>query len=550
LEALRAGKATGFAPTRGPTGTITRPGAKTFKDPGGYGYQEPEAAKIAAKTLATQAEEPTGSITEVYGEEWAGQARQGLSEDWIRANVNPKTGKTYAEEKRARQDKKIDDALKTGFVPAESYLQDAEDLSLGEKISGINEQIAETADRISGTYDWKGEQISKSELIRRLKGQLGRERAGTTTGTTAGEAPTGDVPQAPDVAPPSTIDYGSILKTIETSIGKRSKQILDKLEEYFPTEGTFDAEAKINALYPELPQRVTEIDTELASLWNRYQTLDLEAEQRLAPMSFIRGEKAIIERQYNIEKQTLLMEREAMVGDYERAVDRAKTVLDLETEYEKEQRENKMFAVQYLMDQANEEERRLYEVSLLQLQREQSLADEKYEAKQSEIDDIQKIVSATPEAFIGKGWPKSVEKALRIVGEWNAKAEVPTTKVVGGELYQWNPSTKAWEVVAGAPATRAGRSTLMASLRSDVDAAISTGDYPRLHPTRDDLVNVLVENYPELSRADIVSEVYLKIAPPGATQAGQTPNIVQRTTRAIEKAGGQAYSFFSSLFKR
>ncbi len=185
-------------------------------------------------------------------------------------------------------------------------------------------------------------------------------------------------------------------------------------------------------LLPAIPTRLGEIDKELANLRTSYQQGDLEIQNQQVPMHLMVGQQAALSRQYEIKKQGILAEREVIQGDYDRATIRAKTILDLEREDAQVQREAEKTAINYLWQEVSQEEKNQLELYKYALEQQNKLADRQYKQQEEELDDIVSIMAKSPQAFFGKGMPKSIEEAITIAGGEKAI----TTRTVEEKNYQ------------------------------------------------------------------------------------------------------------------
>jgi len=220
------------------------------------------------------------------------------------------------------------------------------------------------------------------------------------------------------VTPSETISPAELIEKFGAT--KIRKEVEDLMKE-FKESSRVPITEKVEELLPSVPQRVKDIDTQLAKMRTSYELGMQKIEDQPIPMPLIIGQQRSLQRQYEIKRQGLLREREALMGDYDRAVERTKLILDLEREQREEQREAQKMAIKYLMERADEAERRALEAYNYALDRQAELEDRIYKEKQREIEEIERIVSRTPEAFVGKEWPKTLEKALQIEGEYLVK---------------------------------------------------------------------------------------------------------------------------------
>jgi len=198
---------------------------------------------------------------------------------------------------------------------------------------------------------------------------------------------------------------------------------------------------------PEVPQRVKEIDQELARLWTSYQLGREQIEQQPIAMPLIVGQQAALQRQYEIKRQGLLLEREALMGDYDRATRRAEMILDLEKEQRQEERENQRLAIQIMSQWASADEQIMLNAYEQALNRQEKLEDRLYQEQRDNYRDILQVAASNPLEFsraVAKyGFPKTPEEAIRMIGEFKvAKPE-----------YAPPTSYREW-VLAGKPGAR------------------------------------------------------------------------------------------------
>ena len=153
-------------------------------------------------------------------------------------------------------------------------------------------------------------------------------------------------------------------------------------------------------------------------------------------MPLILGQQRALERQYQIRRQGLLLEREALMGDYDRAVRRAEAILELEREQRREERENQRLAIQIMMDAADREERLMLSALERALDRAEKVEERDFLLARQELDDIRSFMAAHPletSRYVAKyGWPRTFDELVRGVGEFMApRGELRTVPGVG-----------------------------------------------------------------------------------------------------------------------
>lgn len=252
------------------------------------------------------------------------------------------------------------------------------------------------------------------------------------TGTTP-ITPIGELPEPP-TTPTTFIDYETIYSQIATKITTGREDLWSKIKSTLGIGETKEsAEDIIKRLYPDLPTKVTDIDTQLARLKTSYELGREKIEAEPMAMPLIMGEQAALGRQYEIKRQGLLLERDALMGDYDRAVDRARAVLGLEREQKAEERANQQTAIDFMLSTAEAEEALALEGIRATLARQETMEERKYQQQLSEISDIRNVIASAPEAFIGQKWPSSFEDAIRMKGQY--KAGLPTAEVANVDYW-------------------------------------------------------------------------------------------------------------------
>jgi len=375
-------------------------------------------------------------------------------------------------------------------IPAESVLAPEAPMSREEKMAAIQQEIQRISQTISG-------------LTPKVQAAVSAARP-TTTAREREEEP--EVPEGyirdpehgrlikiEDTEPkPPAINHQEIVNDLLKNIQNIRGDLAQDIKDILATSSTETAQQIIDRLYPELPEKVTELDQKLAQLDTQYR---LQREQIMAqpyPGGILRGQEALAYRQYEIKRQGLLMEREALMGDYDRAVERANTVLGLEMKMREEERENQRLAIDLLMQEADTEEAIQLEMFKRQLDRAEEGERREYEQAIKELDAITAIMAKDPAAFIGYGMPKSVDEAIRIAGERQAALEAfdmemelaklasttipaPKTLTTDEGIFQWDTATGRWvDTGLDKPKTKAEREVAAEALYnlSRIDKAI------------------------------------------------------------------------------
>ena len=147
-------------------------------------------------------------------------------------------------------------------------------------------------------------------------------------------------------------------------------------------------------------------------------------------MSFIRGEQALAERQYEVKRQGLLLEREALMGDYDRMVDRAEIVLGLEQQQKQDAREDQRTAINFMMQTASGQEQLFLARFERQLGRQDEADQRIYEERIREQSDIRSIAASDPVAFAkyvaAEGYPKTFNEVAAGIGRYKEVEGVGT----------------------------------------------------------------------------------------------------------------------------
>lgn len=294
------------------------------------------------------------------------------------------------------------------------------------------------------------------EVAGQVSGIAGR--VATEGITKAGEVlvePT-EVPEAPP-APP--VDYTTQIATADAyskfleDWAKRQETLWGRIKGAIGVAPTETAEETIARIMPEVPARVTELDVEISREWTSYQQGLVGIERRMIgrPGVVMRGEQALLSRQHTIRRMGLLMERDALMGDYDRAMDRAKMVLGLEQQQRQEEREDQRLAIQFMMQTASAQEALYLAGFERQLDRQDTLEDREYKEAIAAQSEIKSVAASDPIAFgryvAARGYPRTSEELLAGIGEF-ARPEAPTF-VPGTEgQYQqvYNPATGQYEI--------------------------------------------------------------------------------------------------------
>ncbi len=152
--------------------------------------------------------------------------------------------------------------------------------------------------------------------------------------------------------------------------------------------------------------------------------------------------------------QSDILALQNQLSEAQNAADRAVDLLykDREAKY------NATIAkINLLRPQVEKEEQRYLNQLKLQLAREQdALAQAKHEQSQIQNIKLQAIEAGitNPNVLAAIGRATSLDQATQILGTNIPQAtqvETPTTRTVGGDLYQWNPSTGGWNLAIKSP---------------------------------------------------------------------------------------------------
>lgn len=208
----------------------------------------------------------------------------------------------------------------------------------------------------------------------------------------------------------------------------------------------------VNKIMPEVPERVKQLDLDLGKLRTDYQNSNLTTENRLAPMGYIRGEQALLQRQYEIKKEGMLLEREALMGDYDRASQRASMMLDIQKEQTEQNMANQQMAINFLLQSSQGEDQIMLQGLQYSLEQAQKLEDRKYaetkETQTSIIDILSKNPISAAKYIAKNGYPKTVAEAMSIGKDTDLQ-------VIGSAesgYYSFDPATgKTSPIVSGAP---------------------------------------------------------------------------------------------------
>lgn len=257
------------------------------------------------------------------------------------------------------------------------------------------------------------------------------------------------------LTPPETDLSNSVsklLKDLETGADTLTGRGATQLSE----EEKQGVQAKIQALTAkngELKTKLAEIDALTAS----YQLANQQEEGRPQTLSRLQGAQAQNYKMYLAQKNLLTSEASfiqsealSLAGQAEaaqKAADRAVDLLyaDRESAYNA-----KIAKLNILLPQLEKEEARYAGAVQMYLQNQATALSE---AKQNKKDitsvKLQAISAGITDASVLTkiGNAKSYDEALQILGTSMPKvAKVPETREVGGNLYQWNPTTGKWDL--------------------------------------------------------------------------------------------------------
>lgn len=200
----------------------------------------------------------------------------------------------------------------------------------------------------------------------------------------------------------------------------------NQIKEFFkPTQPQETAQAQVDRLIPDNDPRITELDTQLANLQTQFQQELDNISQRGETLQFVRGQQERFERQFRLQEQNLLLRRDALVGDFERATERGKLILGIEREQREDEREDRKLALDIMFAEADAQEAVFLTQLRSQLDLEASRELATFEQSIADQDEIQRLVNENQEAFSahfqsGGSMPKSVSAALSIASQFNA----------------------------------------------------------------------------------------------------------------------------------
>jgi len=231
---------------------------------------------------------------------------------------------------------------------------------------------------------------------------------------------------APESAPPSTpTPSGTASSQLVAQQTEDRTGLFDKIINYFTgNKSTETPQEIVERILPKEDPRISQIDIDLANLETAYQTGLDDLAQKGETLTFVRGQQEKFQRQYELKRQNLLLKRDAYTGAYDRALQRGRLILDLELEQRKEEREDKKFAIDIMLAQADAEEAVFLTRLRAQLDAEAENDRLTYQSKIDEQNEIQEIISKNQEAFgsfFGGGGtvPKTTDEALRIASKYN-----------------------------------------------------------------------------------------------------------------------------------
>jgi hypothetical protein len=269
--------------------------------------------------------------------------------------------------------------------------------------------------------------------------------------------------------------------TTKEKISEEKENVFSKVKDFFtnkPDYSQIEEQARTQFLERYgLPknweakqmQEYLGIQSEIVELRNKYNNIEVReqqalstAEQRLAPNTFIRGEQALIQRQFALEKVAVSMELsskaaegELYSGNVEMADRYIKDYISAATYDTSQKKEELSFFMDYYSDQYNSLDTNIQNTIkdiLLYTEKQEILEKTELEQKWSYITDAaQKGVNLNLSGAEIKNMSVDdvaglyTEKVSSIQAE-NRGIEAPITKEVGGSLYQWNSSTGQWEL--------------------------------------------------------------------------------------------------------
>ena len=310
------------------------------------------------------------------------------SKEWYQAKVNPETGKLLSAE-RQKETLPLTDPKP---VPSTEPIIQEEKEEFGSGID-LNEPIdSGSLDNI--TMPPEAGYTAKDRLDS-IDYQINDATYGTIT----------DSVDRLDQAINSYPEYQSIIPE-----GER-KGFFQSIKDFLtaPTTDSADlySQELSDAGLPQISDQITAVDKKLVDLYGTYQG----EMQKLDPAtgqfklgSILRGEQRLLANQYEIRKQTLLLERESLQGNYDRALNRANALFELQKEDVEEQRERKAQYLELLMDEARSEKDYQMEKDLTiyqsRLAAQEARDEAVFKAKQEELNDIRELAEQYPFAGI------------------------------------------------------------------------------------------------------------------------------------------------------
>lgn len=272
------------------------------------------------------------------------------------------------------------------------------------------------------------------------------------------QIPAGNIPSVPSAPPPPTTNYSAQIAQADSyqqflsDYFKRQESLWEKIKGVFGAGAPQETpEQIVDRLMPEVPAKVKELDLGLAQLETTYQQTILNADKRMAPMSFIRGEQALAERQYLINKNSLLMQRDALMGDYDRMVERGKMIYEIQKDQKAEQRENQQMAINFMLQTAQGQEAIALQAFQYQLTRQEKQDDRLYQEKQDELNSIKSIAAADPIAYAkfvaANGIPTSSSQLLAGIGKYKVSEKPNIFGSAEGGYYEqyYDMPTNTWK---------------------------------------------------------------------------------------------------------
>jgi len=178
-----------------------------------------------------------------------------------------------------------------------------------------------------------------------------------------------------------------------------------------------------DGILPEIPEALTKLDTQLGDLQTAFERESVGIQDQAGRgLRFIEGDQQRLNREFELQEAKLLRRRDAISGDFERATERAKDIIELEREDRKIERDRQLSLIELMRSELEGEEALLLAQFENKLRQDEIADDRKYEKAQNEADGINKVITSDPEAFQsyfarGGEYPTTVAEAVRILAK-------------------------------------------------------------------------------------------------------------------------------------